>query len=148
MVDEVAAGVEDVDEAVAGSDGGAGGGFEGVGDEDLGAYGVDSVGDIASGEGWIGEGASEFGGGEVAIVDLDGPFAEVDGEEVGAIGVSGEGEAGVDGSGGVIVDCDFCDDYRVKGSAELAVPTGDDAVERGEEEACLGAVGQEVAGGG
>ena len=69
---------------------------------------MDGVGDVTSGEGGIGEGACEFGGGEGAVVDLDGRgFAEVGGQEVGAVGVGGEGDVGVDGAGGAVVNDDL-----------------------------------------
>ena len=95
------------------------------------------------------ERARELGLGEVAVVDLDRVGrAEVGGEKKGAGGVGHDGQASVDGADRAVVD-DGQGDGDGRGLLRLlAVPSGDEAVERGEDEGCLKAVGEDVAGGG
>ena len=83
---------------------------QGVSYEDLVADGVHGEGSVVGGEVRVGEGAGEFGGGEVAVVDLDvGARAEVGGEEEGAGGVGQQRHVGVDGAIAAVVDGDLRD---------------------------------------
>src|SRR5580698_4205393 len=147
--DEVATGVEYIDDAITRTSGGnvrSGGAAKCVGDPYLIVEDVHGPRCVTGGQIGIGEGTGELSRFEGLVVDLD----RVSGTKVGSDDVAGrrvdvkDGEARIGGSGGGVVDGDECG-WRVL--AERTVPAGDGAVERGEEERRFGAVGEQHAAG-